>query len=141
MYAEGISCRDDLALSSLVADRLAKYNYAVEKVTDFKNEEKQKNLDFRRFISQFIHAMKTPVTVIDLAVQNTPGTVCQDRRECGLYNTIQDISEENKRQLEMLNNWNRVEKFQIRDSQIYCLFSVQYLHHIYFVHFLQSFLQ
>lgn len=68
------------------------------------NEEKQKNLDFRRFISQFIHAMKTPVTVIDLAVQNTPGTACQDRRECGLYNTVQDISEENKRQLEMLNN-------------------------------------
>lgn len=32
---------DDLALSSLVADRLAKYNYVVEKVTDFKNVEKQ----------------------------------------------------------------------------------------------------
>lgn len=32
---------DDLALSTLVSDRLAKYNYTVEKVADFKNVEKQ----------------------------------------------------------------------------------------------------
>ncbi len=67
-------------------------------------EEKQKNLDFSRFISQFIHAMKTPVTVINLAVKNTPDIPCYSEKECSLSSTIKDISEENQRQLEMLNN-------------------------------------
>ncbi len=68
------------------------------------NEEKQKNLEFRRFISQFIHAMKTPVTVINLAVQNIPEVICGNGPECLLDGTIRDISDENKRQLEMLDN-------------------------------------
>ncbi len=68
------------------------------------NEEKQKNLEFLRFISQFIHAMKTPVTVINLALQNIPETIYENEDEGLLNGTIRDISEENQRQLEMLNN-------------------------------------
>lgn len=67
------------------------------------NEENQKNLEFKRFISQFIHAMKTPVTVIGLAVQKSRDTDEGQNSE-GCMNTIQDISEENQRLLDMLNN-------------------------------------
>lgn len=60
------------------------------------NEEMQRNVEFRRFIAQFIHAMKTPVTVINLAVNQS--------EECCLNDIIKDISEENQRQMDMLNN-------------------------------------
>lgn len=68
------------------------------------SEEQQKNLDFRRFISQFVHAMKTPVTVINLAVQKSKEFECKEAADCKLNNVIADISEENNRQLGMLNN-------------------------------------
>ncbi len=68
------------------------------------NEEKQKNLEFRRFISQFVHAMKTPVTVIKLAVQKSGEAECEHSNGCSFTEIMQDISEENQRQLDMLNN-------------------------------------
>jgi len=67
------------------------------------NEERQKNLEFRRFISQFVHSMKTPVTVINLALQNIHQSVDENGAEVS-PDTIPDISDENQRQLEMLNN-------------------------------------
>lgn len=78
------------------------------------NEEMQKNIEFRRFISQFIHAMKTPVTVIELAIQTFKDNLCNQVNENTIYNTIEDISQENTRQLEMLNNlleYLRLEEF------------------------------
>ena len=78
------------------------------------NEEMQKNIEFRRFISQFIHAMKTPVTVIELALAKCKDSINDEEAECAVIDTIGDISEENKRQLEMLNNlleYLRLEEF------------------------------
>lgn len=78
------------------------------------NEEMQKNTEFRRFISQFIHAMKTPVTVIELAIQRCKDNLCKPDAENTIDGTILDISEENTRQLEMLNNlleYLRLEEF------------------------------
>jgi len=98
------------------------YNYKL-------NKEMQNNIEFRRFISQFIHAMKTPVTVIELAIQRCKDNLYNEAKEDAEYtlkdtinntinntikNTIEDISEENTRQLEMLNNlleYLRLEEF------------------------------
>lgn len=73
------------------------------------NEEKQNNVEFRRFISQFIHAMKTPVTVINLAVQKGESLIAGQEEEENDENgefagVLEDISGENQRQLDMLNN-------------------------------------
>jgi signal transduction histidine kinase len=68
------------------------------------NEEMQKNIEFRRFISQFIHAMKTPVTVIELAIQKDKDNLYNEDKGYDVNDTIIDISKENTRQLEMLNN-------------------------------------
>ncbi len=78
------------------------------------NEEMQKNIEFRRVISQFVHAMKTPVTVIELALQRCKDSIDEEEGECAVIDTINDISEENTRQLEMLNNlleYLRLEEF------------------------------
>jgi signal transduction histidine kinase len=78
------------------------------------NEEMQKNIEFRRIISQFIHAMKTPVTVIELATQKCKDSLCNEDMAYNINDTVMDISKENIRQLEMLNNlleYLRLEEF------------------------------
>lgn len=78
------------------------------------NAEMQKNIEFRRIISQFVHAMKTPVTVIELAIQSCKDSLCNEDTANKINETILDISKENIRQLEMLNNlleYLRLEEF------------------------------
>ena len=78
-----------------------------------KNETEIQIQTFKRFISQFIHAMKTPVTIIDLAIQKAQDNTDSDM-SCQSYDLINDISVENKRQMDMLNNlleYLRLEEF------------------------------
>jgi signal transduction histidine kinase len=79
-----------------------------------KNEGEIQTQTFKRFMSQFIHAMKTPVTIIDLAVQKAQGNIASDGKACRDCELIKDISAENKRQKEMLDNlleYLRLEEF------------------------------
>lgn len=94
-------------VNSTLIKAYKRYNYKL-------NEEMRKNIEFRRVISQFVHAMKTPVTVIELAIQSGIESLSNDDTACNINDTILDISKENIRQLEMLNNlleYLRLEEF------------------------------
>jgi signal transduction histidine kinase len=78
------------------------------------NAQMQKNIEARRFVSQLVHAMKTPVTVIELATQKYKENLENKDSEYDLSDITDDISKENQRQLEMLNNlleYLRLEEF------------------------------
>lgn len=76
----------------------------INEINDIKYQQKQKN----KFISQWIHNMKTPVTVIDLIAQK------QIENEEYKPDTIQSIKDENDRILDHLHsilNMMRIEDF------------------------------
>ena len=63
---------------------------------------KLENKEQRRLISQFIHALKTPVAVIDIAVSNLLGKSDIDDEED--FSEVNDISIENEKILSTLDN-------------------------------------
>ncbi|MFW6288052.1 MAG: sensor histidine kinase, partial [bacterium] len=76
----------------------------LEKIQEIKLENKHN----KRFMSQWIHNMKTPVSVIDLVIQKT------ENEEMSLDSAVTDINEENKRLLDQLDhilNLLRLEEF------------------------------
>jgi signal transduction histidine kinase len=100
----GAVTREQQAMQRLVADSYGKY---MERLEQYKQQQEH----HQTFVRQWVHQMKTPISVIDLLVQQADRGGREETKE--LLASIQEENERLAHGLDMMLHTARLEKFEL----------------------------